>query len=125
MQWEMFIRNSGSWTDPLATFQSLTKSFFHMSTPSLCLCSMTLKELHEGCNPNAMQQGEYGEWNCLLPRRSPVQCEPTVYPGEGAYVQVCHVSLCSSNRVNVSARLTRSPGITQCPVWLLTSAWIG
>ena len=73
MQWEMFIRNSRSWTDPLATFQSLTKSFFHMSTPSLCLCSMTPKELHEGRNPNAMQRGEYGEWNRLLPRRSPVQ----------------------------------------------------
>ena len=62
-----------------------------MSTPSLCLRSMTPKELYEGCDPNAMQRGEYREWNRLLPRRSPVQCEPTVYPGEGIYVQVCHV----------------------------------
>ena len=65
---------------------------FPMSTPSLCLCSMTLKELHEGHNPNSMQQREYGEWNCLLPRRSLVQCEPMVYPGEGIYIQVCHIS---------------------------------
>ena len=83
-----------------------------MSTPSLCLRSMTPKELHEGRNPNAMQRGEYGQWNCLLPRRSPVQCEPSVYPGEGIYMQVCHVPLCLFNEVNVSARLTRSPKIT-------------
>ena len=41
-----------------------------------------------------------------------MQCEPTVYPGEGIYVQVCHVPFCSSKEVNVSARLTRSPAIT-------------
>ena len=87
-----------------------------MSTPSLHLRSMTPKELYEGCNPNAMQRGEYGEWNHLLPRRSSVQCEPTVYPGEGIYVQVCHVPFCSSKEVNVSARLTRSPEITRCPM---------
>ena len=27
--------------------------------------------------------------------------------------------------VNVSARLTRSPGITRCPMWLLTSVRTG
>ena len=91
-----------------------------MSTPSLSLRSMTPKEFYEGHNPNAMQQGEYGEWNHLLPRRSPVQCEPTVYPGEGIYVQVCHVLFCSSKEVDVSARLT-----TQCPMWLLAFVWIG
>ena len=32
--------------------------------------------------------GEYGEWNHLLPGRTPVQCKPTIYPGEGIYVQV-------------------------------------
>ena len=96
-----------------------------MSTPSLRLRSMIPKELHEGCNPNAMQRGEYGEWNRLLPRRSPVQCEPTVYPGEGAYVQVCHVPLCILKEVNVSVRLTRSPEIIQCPTWLLASVQIG
>ena len=96
-----------------------------MSTPSLNLCSMTPKELYEGHNPNTMQRGEYGEWNCLLPRRSPVQCEPTVYPGEGIYVQVCHFPLCLPDGVNVSARLTRSPEITQCPMWLLASVQIG
>ena len=72
--------------------------FIHMSTPSLCLRSMTPKELYEGRNPNAMQRGEYGEWNRLLPKRSPMQCEPTVYPGEGIYVQVCHVPFCSSKK---------------------------
>ena len=92
---EVFIRDGGSWIDPLATFQSLTTSSLNMSTPSLRLRSMTPRELYEGRNPNAMQRGEYGEWNRLLPRRSPVQCEPTVYPGEGAYIQVCHIPLCS------------------------------
>ena len=96
-----------------------------MSTPSLCLHSMTPKELYEGCNPNAMQRGEYGEWNHLLPRRSPVQCKPTIYPGEGIYVQVCHVPFCSFKGVNMSARLTRSPEIIQCPMWLLASVRIG
>ena len=121
----VFIRDSRSWTDPLATFQLLTNTFIHMSTPLLHLHSMTPKELYEGSNPNAMQRGEYREWNCLLPRRSLVQCEPTVYPREGIYIQVCHVSLCLLNKVNVSARLTRSPKITQCPMWLLASVQIG
>ena len=95
------------------------------STPSLHLHSMTPKELYEGHNPNTMQQGEYREWNRLLPRRSLVQCEPTMYPGEGVYVQICHAPLCLPNGVNVSARLTRSPEIIRCPMWLLASAQIG
>ena len=49
---------------------------------------MTPKEIYEGRNPNTMQRGEYGEWNHLLPRRSLVQCKPTVYLREGIYVQV-------------------------------------
>ena len=38
-----------------------------MSTPSLCLRSMTPRELHEGRNPNAMQRGEYGSGIVFFP----------------------------------------------------------
>ena len=54
-----------------------------------------------------------------------MQCKPTVYPGEGIYVQVCHVPLCLFIEVNMSARLTKSPEITQYLTWLLASVRIG
>ena len=45
--------------------------------------------------------------------------------GKELTCRFCHVSLCPSEEVNMSARLTRSPKITRCLMWLLTSAWIG
>ena len=78
---------------------------------SLCHCFMTPGKLYMGCNPNTMQCGDYEEWNCLLPRRTLVQCEPAIYPGEGVYVWMVHPSLC----LDKDRHSTVSPDFPQQP----------
>ena len=90
--------------------------------------STTPRDSIVGLGPNAMERGEYGEWNQRLrPLPAATRCEPTVYHGEGGAVLV---SRSIENYLTFSidrlfASSTASLRTTLCHIGTLVGVGIG
>ena len=66
-----------------------------------------------------------GSGTVYFPEDLQCSASPWFTPRKGHTYRLATFPFVLLKGVNVSVRLTRSPGIIQCPMWLLASVWIG
>ena len=66
-----------------------------------------------------------GSGTVFFPGDLPCSANLRFIPGKGYMYRFAMFPFVLPKGVNVSARLTRSPEITRCLMWLLASVWIG